>query len=83
MLNALAPAEFSQNVIDLLLLIRRCQQLNVPVNNFAGGVAVEFLGAPVPTGDGALQGLAEDCVFGRLHDGSQPGAIFLGNFFGF
>ena len=47
-------------------------------HDFVGRVTVQPLGPTVPTDDGAVEGLADDGVFRRLHDGRQVHAVCHG-----
>ena len=55
----------------------RDQHLHRLADGLLSAVAKQGLGGPVPVGDAAVQGLADDGVVGRLDDGGQPGPLGL------
>src|ERR1700730_4919306 len=71
MIDALASSEPSNNIRFFVPSILGNDQSDVLAHGFFAGVAEHSLRTPIPTGDDAVQSLADDCVVGAIHDGSQ------------
>src|SRR3712207_5962129 len=78
MLDFLSLAHLREDLGHLLGPVRRDQDGDGLPHRLLDGVPVEPLGRPVPAGDDALEGLAENSVVGGLDDGREPGALLLG-----
>jgi hypothetical protein len=55
---------------QLVLTVGRDDQRHRLADRFGGGVAIDALGATVPTGDDAGEGLAYNSIIRVAHDGS-------------
>ena len=76
-LDPLPAAKPRQDLVLLVLPLRRDDQGDRPAYGLLGGVAEEPLGPGVPCPDHALERLADDRVLGRLDDGRQARLGFL------
>ena len=60
--DAFAQAQTGNDIRLLMQTIFRNDQADRPSNGFFARIAEQAFGARIPTGDGPIQGLAEDCV---------------------
>ena len=82
MIDRLASLNLLKNVVFLVPSILRNYQGNRLADGFLGRVAEQALGARVPTGDCAIEILADDRVVRRVHNSSEEtgGALTLFDF---
>src|SRR5262249_8731852 len=78
MVHPLAVSDPLQDLDDVLALLGRLQDGDVPADDLVGGVAEDLLGAPVPARDDAIEGLGDDGIVGRFDDGREHLPEFLG-----
>ena len=76
-LDALAAADPGEDFALLLLDLRRYEAGDRLPDHFRGGIAEQALSALVPGCDDALEGLADDHVFGGVDDRRQMGTRAL------
>jgi len=68
MINSLSSSDFFEDVPHFIRVIRRHQYGDRAAFDFFGQVAIDPLGAAVPTGDDPLQSLPDDGVIRRFHN---------------
>ncbi len=80
MLEALAGAEFGEDLVLLVLKVCGDEAENGLADDFFGGVAEHALRAVVPGADDAVEVLADDGVVGGIDDGGEAEADFVDTF---
>ena len=77
MLDVLAPAEPSEDLVLLRLPLVRDQQPDVGADDFVGRIAKDPLGTRIPAPDRPGQRLAQNRIRGRIHNRREMGGSFL------
>ena len=72
MLDALPIAQSGEDFPFLLMKLWRDQSEDGLTDDFFGGIAEDARGACIPGPDNAVQGFADNGIFGGGHDGSEP-----------
>src|SRR5262249_49918336 len=73
-----AMSDMFQDLDDVLTVVRRLQDGNMPADDLGGGVAEDPLSATVPACDDTIEGLGDHGVVGRFDDGGEHLPQFLG-----
>jgi hypothetical protein len=68
MLDALPAPNSFKNLRDFVRPIFRRQQGNILAEHFFAAIAVNSFRPFVPAGDGAIESLADDGIFGGIDD---------------
>ena len=69
MFNGFAPSEPGKNARNLIWTIWRGKERDRLADDLVGRIAIHPLGPTIPTSNDALEGLADDSLFGGIHNG--------------
>jgi len=76
MLDAFPARNFPQNFWDFVGTVAGREKRYVLSDRLFWRVTIDALGSLVPTGDGAVEVLADDGILGRIDNRGEPRAVF-------